>query len=109
MTDLAGPQNQARVRKVVENLDLIHKSARSQKAGPDEERELLAPVFKKLAAMGWHLQTGATNATSTTVRPQWDTVREMSREATLRDLTYAMAVFLNRIDEELNLKLREKS
>lgn len=109
MTDLAGPQNQSRVTRIVEVLDLIHKSARSQKAGPDEERELLQPVFDKLEKMGWHLKpAGAVTRPGNITPPQWDTVRRMSHEASLTDMTIAMAVYLSRIDEALDLKCKEK-
>lgn len=108
MTDLAGPQNKSRVTRIVEVLDLIHKSARSQKAGPDEERELLQPVFDKLSKMGWHISTGAATRPGNHTPPQWDTVRRMAQEASLRDLTVAMAVYLNRIDEELHLGCKEQ-
>lgn len=112
MTDLSGPQNQSRVTRIVEVLDLIHKSARSQKAGPDEERELLQPVFDKLGKMGWHISTGSAGAATrpgNIIPPPWADVRQMSQQATLRDLTIAMAVYLNRIDEELHLGCKDKT
>jgi hypothetical protein len=113
MTDaptFSGPQNQSRAIRVVEVLDLIHKSARSQKVGPDEERELLQPVFDKLAKMGWHVGSSPKVPGRVTglVTPQWVSIREAAQQASLRDLTYAMAVYLSRLDEELNLNLKGK-
>jgi hypothetical protein len=109
MTELSGPQNQSRVTRIVEVLDLIHKSARSQKAGPDEERELLQPVFDKLEKMGWHMKpAGPVTRPSHTIAPRWDTVRRMSQDATLSEMTIAMAIYLSRIDEALDLKCKEQ-
>lgn len=34
--------------------------------------------------------------------PAWANIREAAEKATLKDLTFAMAVYINRIDEELN-------
>ena len=34
--------------------------------------------------------------------PQWASVHDMAMQADLKDLTYAMAVYLNRIDEVLS-------
>lgn len=106
MTDaptFSGPQNQSRANRIAEVLDLIHTSARSQKVGPDEERAILQPVFDKLAKMGWHVSSSPTlpGRVNGLVTPPWVSVREMSQQATLKDLTYAMAVYLSRIDEEL--------
>jgi hypothetical protein len=103
----AGPQNESRVRKAVDALDLIHASAKSNKVGPDEEQAMLMPIIDKLASMGWHMKTslhdGARQVRSPgTVQPAWDTVRTMSQQAELKDLLYAVAVFLNRVDTELH-------
>lgn len=98
-----GVQNDGRVRKIVELLDLIQKSARSNRVGADDEQAMLKPVFDKLSEMGWHIATGATNPDTKGGQKDapWFTVYQMAQEADLKDLTRAMAVYLNRIDGEL--------
>lgn len=106
-----GVQNDGRVRKIVDTLDLISKSAKSNRVGSDDEYAMLKPVFDKLGEFGWHLKDSLVpeqdSPTSERPRsqPQWFTVRQMAQEASLQDLTYAMAVYLNRIDEELKRKV----
>jgi len=98
-----GVQNDGRARKIVETLDLIHKSARSNRVGADDEYAVLKPVFDKLSEMGWHIVTSASEPESKGTRKEapWFTVYQMAQEAELTDLTRAMAVYLNRIDEKL--------
>jgi hypothetical protein len=97
----AGPQNESRVRKIIEALDNIHSSARANKVGPDEERAMLTPVFKKLGEMGMSGAEPVVRTPRSQTPPQWETVRVMAQQATLQDLTYAMAVYLSRIHDEL--------
>lgn len=95
--------NAGRVQKMVETLALIEKSARSNRAGKAEVAAMLQPLSQALAAL-----TGEMPATSEPFRsrltrvPQWSSVRDMAEKAELSDLTVAMAVYLNRIDEALS-------
>ena len=45
---------------------------------------------------------GVTMRAGTTRVPQWSSIREMAEPADLSDLTVAMAVYLNRLDEALS-------
>lgn len=87
-------RNETRVAKIVELLDLLDKSAQSNKTPAAEVKEFLTPVLVALNGMGVEQSR----------RPAapWATVRQMAEEAPLKDLTVAMAVYLNRIDEALN-------
>ena len=111
--------NEVRVRKMLETLDLIEKSAKSNKASEMAIGFALEPVFRRLLQMAPGLQSGAVateqpaTAPEAAARgrtgvtaPQWASVRDMAQEASLSDLTYAMAVYINRIDEHLG-KSRE--
>lgn len=108
------PTNEARVRKMVETLTLIRKSARSNNAAPAEIVTLLGPLFAALAELGIKADherrlmrdTATGKRGSCTGRaPQWASIRDMAEQANLKDLTYAMAVYLDRIDEALSVSL----
>lgn len=107
--------NEVRVRKMLETLDLIDKSAKSNRADEMAVGFALEPVFRRLLQMAPGLRPGAVasqepaTAPEAAARgrtgvtaPQWASVRDMAQEASLSDLTYAMAVYINRIDEHLD-------
>lgn len=107
--------NQPRVAKIIDFIDMIQKSARSNSAdaGP-----LLAPVLQRLAGTG---QAGQSDTRPRLAMPApadpvfvtvgsarrgqsnapWYDVRVMAEQAPLSDLTAAMAIYLDRIDEAL--------
>lgn len=94
--------NTGRVLKMIETLDLIEKSAQSNNAEPDAVAEMLRPLIERLAPFGAGEATQpAPIRNPSTYAPQWASVREMCEKADLRDLTVALAVFHNRIDELL--------
>lgn len=103
--------NAPRVEKLVATLEVIDKSARSNKATAGEWAALLGPVTSFIegvaggvspAAPEDHPKPAPTPAPQRGTRvPQWATVRAMAEKAPLGDLTVAMAVYLNRIDEAL--------
>ena len=106
--------NEVRVRKMLETLDLIEKSAKSNRADEMAIGFALEPVFRRLLQMAPGLRTGAQTSQEPATAPeaaargrtgvtapQWASVRDMAQEASLSDLTYAMAVYINRIDEHL--------
>jgi len=108
-----GERNAGRVRDIVGKLDLIRRSAESSRAGPDDVREMLRPVIGALKTLMTDASAGraAVDGRDATAKgryaddrrpPAWATVHDMAREATLPDLTRAMAVFLSRVDEELH-------
>jgi len=100
--------NAKRVEKMMDTLKLIGKSAKSNKATADDLAELLTPLIRKLRPlMGAASPAGQQEPAHTSGRvgstaPQWASVQDMAREASLKDLTGAMAVYLNRIDEALD-------
>lgn len=79
-----------------EFLGLILKSAESNKTGGDEVAALLSPLLADLSPFM------TVKSSSNPKAPSWFTVRQMAQEASLKDLTTAMAVYLNRIDEHLS-------
>ena len=70
---------------------------------------MLTPLTAMLVRIGAMTEQPATSVTPVTPVPesntqhvpQWASVREMAEQADLKDLTYALAVYLNRIGEEL--------
>ena len=85
--------NAPRVGKILETLAIIDKSARSNGATPEDVAALLAPI-------GWRFATPQTSAPAPGQRSDI-AIADAAREAPLRDLVRAMAVLLNRIDEEI--------
>ncbi|WP_299671698.1 hypothetical protein [uncultured Roseobacter sp.] len=103
MTGFQNNTNDKRVQKILENLRLIEKSARANKAGPEQVTDLLKPVVDHIMSMGAAITEDAPSpprAGNGKPAP-YMTVKQMAEEASLPDLTYAMAVYLNRIDEHL--------
>lgn len=101
--------NRGRVKKMVETLALIVKSAESNRASGGDVADMLRPLTDALAAHGAESTpaNAAPNASEqrgswTGNAPQWASVHDMAEQADLKDLTVAMAVYLNRIDEALS-------
>jgi hypothetical protein len=100
--------NGPRVEKIVKMLEVIETSAKSNKA-MDELAALLAPVSRKLEQAPYQTLGQAMSQTlgqapsqKTGRSPAYIDIREAAKSASLKDLTYAMAVYINRIDEELS-------
>jgi hypothetical protein len=137
--------NRGRVSKIQEILNLLDKSAKSNKATSDEVWQLLEPVINQMSDIlgakaeapaapvtdadrynspnadclnGLHQNEGDDvcvrcgkdlNEASTDLHtyttagrePLGITIKRMAEEAPLKDLTYAMAIYLNRLVEEL--------
>ena len=117
MSGFFNDTNHGRVAKMRDVVGVMNKSALSNKATPEEWAQMLQPLTQIIE--------GVTKGASTDFRgrvypatekpaapplaatqprhkePQWATIRRMAEEASLADLTVAMAVYLNRIDEEL--------
>lgn len=101
--------NLGRVKKMIETLQLIVKSAQSNRADDEAIRDLLRPLTDELAALGANIPRPVTEQRSaeqkgswTGKAPQWASIHDMAEQADLNDLTVAMAVYLNRIDEALS-------
>ena len=100
------PTNHGRVAKIGETLALILKSAASNNATEDEIAQMLAPVAHEVAKYSEspseapERPAGAGNWGVTA--PTWASIHDMAENAPLKDLTAAMAVYLNRIDEALS-------
>jgi len=86
--------NHKRVEKIGEIISLIEKSAASNKATAEDVTEMLAPVFKtleKYSAPSKPRKQGSA--------PTWFTIKQMAEEASLKDLTQAMAVYIRWLSE----------
>ncbi len=101
--------NLGRVQKMIETLQLILKSAQSNRADDDAIRDMLRPLTDELAALGANAPRPVAEQSSieqkgswTGKAPQWASVHDMAEQADLKDLTVAMAVYLNRLDEALS-------
>ena len=116
MSNFSNNSNHGRVSKMCDYLDLIEKSASSNKASPDEVATLLAPIIQKLSEYSLRdAPVASTDADpedapvgdlKSRVYPQgkpppWVTIRECAERASLKDLSVAMAVFMNRYEEAL--------
>lgn len=98
--------NNKRVTKIVETLQLIHKSGAANEIDREDMWNMLEPVINQVGEMiGEDPQKPEPeeekpvrrNTTSRT--PRWADVRQMAQEAPLQDLSVALAVFLSRFDE----------
>lgn len=95
--------NRGRVTKVIEILGLIEKSATSNDTSDEEVREILDPLYRHLKIAREEKPEpvpepkGRTGCTA----PPWASVMDMAREAKLKDLSSAMLIFLDRMEEEL--------
>lgn len=124
MGGFANDTNTNRVAKMCDTLALIQKSARSNKASDEDVRGLLTPLLEVLSEMNAFHSGGAVPeppelpllgevavraAPPDHVRverggdtPIWVSVRQMCQEAPLSELTTALAVYMNRVDEALH-------
>lgn len=101
--------NIGRVQKMIETLQLILKSAQSNRADDAAIRDMLRPLTDELTALGANTDQPDKGQSDTEQRgswtgkaPQWASVHDLAEQADLKDLTVAMAVYLNRIDEALS-------
>ena len=121
---MAGFENQTnakRVQKIIDILDLLEHSRQSNRANVSQMAELLQPVFERLQ-QNQTIEQNVLNGLSAAVEPserlqssikqlnagKWSAadltgvqIRDVAANASLKELTYAMAVYLNRIDETL--------
>lgn len=86
--------NETRVEKILEILALLEKSAASNKASTEDMQKLLDPVTRVLEAPA--------KVAVPRNEPLGLTIKKLAEEAPLKDLTYALAIYLNRIDEHLS-------
>lgn len=99
--------NTPRVERILETLDLIAKSARSQRLeGAFEHAALLRPVLDRLTELGTQdaaeiIDKPATPAPAPRQERLDMQLADMAREAPMKDLVRTIAVFLTRLDEEL--------
>ena len=128
---MAGFENQTnakRVQKIIDILDLLEHSRQSNRADVSQMAELLQPVFKRLdgiETMDEKILRGLTelNEQTPAVEPSerlqssikqlnagnWSAadltgvqIRDVAANAPFKELLYAMAVFMNRLDEKLD-------
>ena len=97
--------NAGRVEKAREFVALVLKSAEANSTTKRDVALMLGPLLKDLEP---YLSSerpepvveekkGRVGVTA----PQWASVRDMAQEASLKDLTSALAVYLSRIDDHL--------
>jgi len=114
--------NNKRVNSIVDTVALLSKSAASNKATTDEIWDTLSPAMDAISALvGAETQSPDTPTESSSEpvkqknclngrgmkeRP-WENIKQMAEEASLGDLTIAMAVYLNRIDEAIKERSNE--
>lgn len=97
--------NAPRVQKIIAMLEVIDKSARSQRIGEAEIASLLAPIAQRLTDTEFGDTPVEDEPPMTPKNHQaspWENMRQCAEDAPLDDLTVAMAVYLNRIDEYLS-------
>ena len=95
--------NRGRMQKILDLLGLIEKSAQSNRAAQEDLAEMLAPLTERLTSADLLTpQPPQVTRRGTTRPPQWATIRQMAEEADLHDLTVALAVYMNRVDEALS-------
>ena len=103
--------NIKRVQKIVDVTELLAASASANEATQEEIWTMLTPALEALSelcgAPAEQPEEGSDQTSQSTPQeavhtPAWVTIREMAEKASLPDLTYAMAVFMSRIDEHLN-------
>jgi len=128
---MAGFENQTnakRVQKIIDILDLLENSRKSNRACVSQMAELLQPVFERLdgiETMDDKILRGLTtlNEQTPAVEPserlqqsikqlnagKWSAadltgvqIRDVAANAPFKELLYAMAVFMNRLDEKLD-------
>lgn len=104
--------NHKRVEKMQETLALIRKSGDSNKVDREAMWSMLEPVINQIGDMiGEEPQKPEpTEQPAPTVErthktqplPMWVTIRQMAEEAPLKELTQAMAIFINRFEEHMD-------
>jgi hypothetical protein len=107
MSGIMNLTNLNRIEKMQEIVGHIGKSIASNKATDHEVEQLFAPLMVSLVLQGVMKTAPVPDAApeATTAPPQtidWITIREVAQQASLADLTTAMAVYLSRLDEELH-------
>ena len=110
---LENPTNLKRVNNIVEIVGLIEKSAKSNKASQTELWALLTPAVDAISQLCGDQPADSSEAPVEAPTPspapthkpsRWADIHDLAENASLLDLTTAMAVFLNRIDEYLHSK-----
>lgn len=119
MANFQTPTNAKRVQKILDILDLLEHSRQSNRAGKPAMQDMLGPLTLRI----WELigQDARTQSHATTtadpIDPQpkppaagkWSVkdmtgvdIRDVAADAPLRHLSYAMAVYINRIDDVID-------
>ena len=95
--------NAPRVDKIIAAIEVIEKSAKSNKA-EDEMSALLAPVMTRLRV--WQaadaptaIEAAGSPPMARTPAASWFVLREAAQDAPLNQLTPVLAVIMNRVDE----------
>lgn len=120
VTGFTNDTNRGRVERMVETLGLLQKSARSNKADDGEIERLLIPMLAALGELGIVTTRGVPPPPVSASyeerkaqedaqrwlppgmqKPTWADVREMAEKAPLPELSAALAVYMNRVDEAL--------
>lgn len=98
--------NRGRVKKIIETLDLIQKSAKSNNAAPEKISEMLAPVQVAIGSTKPDESRPNSGDSKASVKPVQTTkqrvdmeLAEACREAPIWALPRVMAVIMNRVDE----------
>ncbi len=98
--------NTGRVQKMIEILGLIQKSAQSNQASSADFADMMHPLMEELAVLSIADATEPPQVASNAIKaPQWASIREMAQTAHLADLSVALAVYMNRVDEALNQQI----
>jgi len=111
------PTNRNRVKHIGEILDKLEKSASVNRVTPDEIAEILLPVlgrFAKIQNSGDQMRPQSEIVSEAAMQPighlnsavyphgrphNWTTIKECAENAPLKDLTVALAVYMNRVEE----------
>lgn len=102
--------NHGRVSKMIEFLDLIEKSAQSNGSSDAEFQTMLKPLLDRLPTPITEVSAEPKEEKKRVgvTAPTWASVTDMARQCSLEDLTGAMAVYLNRIDQEFSDRRKKK-
>jgi len=107
------PTNIKRVDKIMDILELISKSGNSNGADREDFQQLLEPVIQEMSELSpGHFDGNPEPREQPVPQPQkpsqdirtpmWYNIRQMAEEAPLKELTQAMAIFMNRFDEYMH-------
>lgn len=105
--------NQGRINKIMDILALIDKSAKSNQVTPEQIFAYLERPINEIGRMSGmdtypsepvnNVPEPAPQKVSSNIqKPTWADVREMAETCPLKDLSVAMAVYMNRVDELLS-------